>query len=64
MSENQQREQTNDSNAEPASPEDHSLLIRNLVIATCLAVLGMFVTGISILTVLIAGNINVLDWME
>ena len=43
---------------------DNALLVRNITIAACLGLLGLFVTTVGILTILLAENINILDWME
>lgn len=47
------------------STEDkEKLFLRNLVIAICLVALGAFVTVATVVTVLIAKNFNILEWME
>lgn len=43
---------------------DNALLVRNITIAACLGLLGLFVAGVSLLTILLAANFNVLGWME
>lgn len=44
--------------------EQDRLFIRNLIITVCLLGLGAFVTVATIVTILVANNINVLSWLE
>ncbi len=47
-----------------AAEDKENLFIRNLVIALCLAALGAFVSVTAVITILIATNFNILEWME
>lgn len=64
MSDQQTAAEVTKDSAENPEMEDNTLFVRNLIIAMCLVLLGLFVAIISVLTVLIAGNINVLEWLE